>query len=120
MPANALILFGARWCAPCTAELRSVDALTASTIRLAPADTGPAPRLVLAWIDRPPPVTAARSVAIALPSVAAAWEEEHIAAAHGLPFAVMTDARGNACALQKGPLEPAMVPTLWSKCHPER
>lgn len=119
MPANALILFGAHWCAPCAVELRSVDALAAALLGLAPADAGPAPRLVLAWIDRAPPVGAARSVAIAPPSVATAWEEQHIAAAHGLPFAAMTDARGNVCALHKGPLEPTMAPALWSKCHPK-
>ncbi len=119
-PANALILFGARWCAPCTVELRGIAQLDAALADLpAPAR----PRLVLAWIDQPaaPPARFAQMrsrVMLAPPLWAAAWAEAHYATAHGLPFAVLEDSAGRACAIHPGPLTGPDVAQMWAQCRP--
>jgi len=126
-PGNALILFGAHWCAPCTAELRDLDAIMH---RLAMVQ-GTQPQLVLAWIDRPvPPAMVTRlldaggearggapHVVILPPATASSWAEPHLAKAHGLPFAVMTDAHGAVCALHQGAVRAETIDDLWATCH---
>jgi len=126
-PGNALILFGAHWCAPCTAELRDLGAIMH---RLAMVQ-GTQPQLVLAWIDRPvPPALVTRvldaggearggtpHVVILPPAAASSWAEPHFAKAHGLPFAVMTDAYGAVCALHQGAVRAETIDDLWATCH---
>jgi hypothetical protein len=112
-PAAALILFGAHWCAPCTTELRNLAPLAAALTAL-PVP----PRLVLAWIDRPAALPQGHAAVIQpAPGVAAVWAEPFYARAHGLPFAVLTDDRGKACAVHAGPLSPSDVAALWAACH---
>jgi hypothetical protein len=112
-PANALLLFGARWCAPCGAELRGLAPLAAAL-----ATQPGAPRLVLAWIDRPAPLPHDHPpVILPSPAWAAVWAEPHFAAAHGLPFAVLTDGQGRTCAMHAGPLAPADLPAMAVACH---
>jgi thiol-disulfide isomerase/thioredoxin len=112
-PAPALILFGAHWCAPCTAELHNLAPIMAALAAL-PAP----PRLVLAWIDRPAPLALDHAAVVRpVPALAAAWAEPFYARAHGLPFAVLIDDRGKACAVHAGPLAPADVAALWAACH---
>lgn len=126
-PGNALILFGAHWCAPCTAELRDLGAIMH---RLAMVQ-GAQPQLVLAWIDRPVPLSmvtrvldaggearvGAPRVVILSPATASSWAEPHMAKAHGLPFAVMTDAHGTVCALHPGAVRVETIDDLWASCH---
>lgn len=127
-PANALILFGAHWCAPCTAELRNLDQILARLVLLQASS----PQLVLAWIDRPvSPTTVSRAlgarpdsrqavphVVIPTPATAVAWAEPHMDRAHGLPFAVLTDAHGTVCALHQGAVQAETIGAMWTACHP--
>jgi len=123
-PPNALILFGAHWCAPCTGELRDLGTIF---VRLGLLTGDPKPQLVLAWIDRPvAPSTVARALAtahdpprvvIAAPAAASAWAEAQMAAAHGLPFAAMTDRTGTICAVRAGAVQAATIADLWANCH---
>ena len=130
LPAHALILFGAHWCAPCTAELRDLDSILALLALLpqAPDQTG-RHQIALAWIDRPlsgAMVTRVLErtraenrphVDLPPPALAAAWAEPLMASAHGLPFAAMTDARGKVCALHQGVLRAADIADLSAACH---
>lgn len=130
LPAHALILFGAHWCAPCTAELRDLDSMLARLALLAqaPDQTG-RQQIALAWIDRPlSGATVTRVlerksvenrplVVLPPPALAAAWAEPLMASAHGLPFAAMTDARGKVCALHQGVLRAADIADLSAACH---
>ena len=132
MPSHALILFGARWCAPCSAELHDLGAILLQLNRLTgDANSPPPAQLVLAWIDRPvassvvtravdtmtPTRMAPPRVLLPLPFTASAWAEPRMTTAHGLPFAVMTDAAGRVCALHKGALQPVMITALWDQCR---
>jgi hypothetical protein len=56
-------------------------------------------------------------VVIAPPAAALAWAEPQMPKARGLPFAVMTDARGTICALHPGALAAATIAELWATCH---
>ena len=125
-PANALILFGAHWCAPCGAELRDLGTVLA---RLSNLD--PTAQLVLAWIDRPVAVStvnraldiphewhpAPPRVIIPTPAAALGWAEPHLARARGYPFAALTDSHGTVCALHQGALQSATLAELWAACH---
>lgn len=126
LPRDAVVLFGAHWCAPCTGELRDLDSLLARLAQ-APQDAGRA--LVLAWIDRPASGAAvmralARQggtvqprVALPPPALASAWAGPLLPAAHGLPFAVMTDALGKVCALHQGVTRAADIAEMTAACH---
>jgi hypothetical protein len=119
MPSNALILFGAHWCAPCTGELHDLAEISAAVAALRPA--GHPPQIVLAWIDRPLHIAAAepRAIVVLAPTVAQTLAESPLATARGLPFTVATDARGKICALHRGPLRADMIAGLWARCTAE-
>ncbi len=107
-PASRLILFGARWCAPCMAELAELGSLVAAAQPQA---------LVLAWIDRPVrPVLFAKAAETLPPEQAADLAERVSARGYGLPLAVMTDAAGKPCAVRRARLRPADVTAMRTHC----
>lgn len=117
VPANALVLFGAHWCAPCHHELTTLPAIVAA------AGAASADRVVLAWIDRPVPLAETPGpvrVMTVAPAIANAWAQAHLGMARGLPFAVLTDAAGRACGLHKGPLAAADIAALRAQCAGSR
>lgn len=107
-PRDALILFGADWCAPCLVEMRQIDALVAAA---APR------RLFVAWLDQPRRLPRTATVPRIPPHQAA----ELFAAipgggGRGLPTSVMTDATGTPCALRTAPLAPQDIAMLIRRC----
>ena len=111
---RALVLFGARWCAPCMGEYADLAQITAA------AAPGP---VLLAWTDRaiaPPrglsptlavqvrslPVDVARRLALRLGGEG-----------YGLPMAAMLDADGRDCALMRAPVGPAEIRAMLRRCE---
>lgn len=109
-PANALVLFGANWCAPCLEELKDLPGLASAA---APA------RLVLAWTDATPPrlwpswpanaTTMPRAAAVRM---MAEFETDSA----GLPFAVLLDAQGRSCAVWRGKVTRERIAALKARC----
>jgi len=108
--AARVVLIGARWCAPCRAELASLPDLVAAAT---PA------RVALGWIDRAPALARALAGSVDILPVAAAQEiaERHGAEARGLPFAVVYRTDGKPCTVWRGALRPADWPKLERQCN---
>ncbi len=108
--AARVVLIGARWCAPCRAELASLPDLVAAA---APA------RVALGWIDRAPMLALPLKGSVEILPVAAAQDiaERHGAEARGLPFAVAYRADGKPCTVWRGVLHPADWPKLERQCN---
>jgi thiol-disulfide isomerase/thioredoxin len=104
-----LVLFGARWCAPCMVEYRTLSEL----IPVA----APVP-VVLAWIDREiaPPVGLEKQVGSVPEGAARRLARDIAGEGYGLPFSALFDAKGKPCALLKAPLKPADVTAMRSRC----
>ncbi len=105
-PANALILFGANWCAPCLAELRELPALARG--RGAGACH---------------PGLARRRAPTALAELAGQRRDERCCRGRtgwraaeglsaGLPYAVLLDGEGKRCAIWKGRMTPEPRPAF--------
>lgn len=104
-----IVLVGARWCAPCQLELRTLPALEAASVPY---------QLELAWIDRPPSlpdVPGRRTRILPLPA-ARALAEAHGSEGRGLPFAILIARSGSVCAIWRGPLRPADIPAFRQRC----
>ena len=75
-------------------------------------------RVVLGWIDHPiapPPATTSDVADLSVESA------RHLARTiagdgYGLPFSVMFDARGKACAIWRAPLQPDDLPVMRARC----
>ena len=112
--ADTLLLFGASWCAPCVAELRSLRPIAEQT---APA------KVLIVWQDNgiarlvPPSLG---NVALAGPEEAQKLTSQFSATGGGLPFAVMIDAAGRACAQHRGPLTPQNAAAMARSCGATR
>lgn len=110
LPAHALILFGANWCAPCLAELRELPAHAAAV--------APAP-VLLAWTDGAP-----RPLWSVWPTNAQLVPEGEGAGllarlggrTAGLPYVVMLDREGRLCADLRGKLTAARLAALKARC----
>jgi len=110
MPAHALILFGANWCAPCLAELRDLPDHAAAM--------APAP-VLLAWTDGAPrplwPTWPAN--AHLLPAGEGAALLARIGGrTAGLPYVAMLDGEGRLCADLRGKLDAARLAALKARC----
>ncbi len=104
-----IVLFGARWCAPCTAELGMLPQLIAA---------GAGDDLELAWIDAPPPLDPAAPGVRMLPVREARALAEAIGGqGYGLPFAARFDSRDKPCAVWRAPLRPEDLATLRQQCE---
>jgi hypothetical protein len=110
LPAGALLLFGANWCAPCLGELRSLPAWGAAM--------APAPVLV-AWTDRAPPrlwrewPVNARLLGLDEARALLRRMESRTA---GLPYVALVDAGGHICADLRGALSPARLAAMKARC----
>lgn len=105
-----ILLFGARWCAPCMVEYRELPNL----VRAASPE-----HITLAWIDRSiaPPAELASDVR-ALPVDEAQRLAGQIAGVgYGLPFSAAFDASGHVCAIWRHPLAPADIEHLRLICR---
>lgn len=105
-----LVLFGASWCAPCIAEVRSID-------RIAAATTGDP--VVLAWTDggfaRMRIAVPGNVQVAAQPRAQQLWQV-HGHGAAGLPYSVMLDGSGRRCARWTYPLTPEAVAAMRRTC----
>ncbi|MFM5906295.1 MAG: hypothetical protein ACKOPO_01690 [Novosphingobium sp.] len=110
LPANALVIFGSRYCAPCVAELKELPKISQWR--------GARP-MIVAWIDKEPPpqigtLPATRTVewrearrmlkaSISGPSLA-------------VPLVVATNGQGEVCGATRKPLSAAGVRALTKGC----
>lgn len=92
---HRIVLLGARWCAPCMAELGHLPDL----VRAAAPD-----RLVLAWIDRPIPIRGelAGQVDTMDPAEARRLAERELGEGFGLPAAIAMGPVGRVCRPVRG------------------
>jgi thiol-disulfide isomerase/thioredoxin len=104
-----IILLGARWCAPCMAELRDLPRLAAAA---APD------RIALAWVDRPPalPPALAAQVDIIAPPQAHALAVRLGGQGFGLPMAAIMAPSGQYCRPWPHSLSPEKLPDLRQSC----
>ena len=104
----AVILFGARWCAPCRGELGHLDALAAAAH----------PAVVtLAWIDGEPPLAELPDGVRVVPGAVAGRMFQSLAPdAAGLPQAVLVSRTGAVCARYPGPINAARLQSLMRGC----
>lgn len=105
-----LVMFGASWCAPCIAEVRSLAQLSTAA-----ADG----RILVAWTDggfTRLRIALPANVDLASPERANRLWAAHGQAAAGLPFSVMLDDMGRRCAQWSHPLKPETVGVLRRAC----
>lgn len=110
LPADAVVLFGANWCAPCLDELRTLPALAQAAAPM---------RIVLAWTDGAPvrlwrewPANAEQ-----LPVADAVRTIERLGGqTAGLPYAVLVDGQGRRCADRRGGVTPERIAALKARC----
>lgn len=111
-PASRLVLFGARWCAPCTAELRDAPLLAVEARRHGIA-------LVLAWVDRPvAPLAGEAAIERMAPALALDRVQAVAGIGFGLPLAVMTDSGGRVCAMRRARVDLRAVAAMIAQCRP--
>jgi len=102
-----LVLLGARWCAPCMAELAALPRIVAA----AGEET-----VVLAWVDRALPPPAGR-VEIMPTAEARALAERLGGAGYGLPMATWIAPDGKVCAPWRTALRAQDVTSLIASCR---
>jgi hypothetical protein len=110
LPADALVIFGSRYCAPCVAELKELPKISQWR--------GSRP-MVVAWIDKePPPVIDAYPAART-----AEWREARrmlmassAGASLAVPLVVATNGQGKVCGSTRQPLTRALVKELMKAC----
>jgi thiol-disulfide isomerase/thioredoxin len=107
---QAVVLFGASWCAPCRIELRNLAALAAAA---APS------RLEIAWLDRPPPssaLAAAPDVSVLLPEEARRKFDLVAGDNQGLPVVAIMDGQGLPCSVLRQAATVAALQRLRANC----
>lgn len=110
LPANSLVIFGSRYCAPCVAELKELPRISEWR--------GQRP-MVVAWIDKEPPPAIGAYPATRV----AGWREARrmlMSASDGaslaVPMVVATNAQGKVCGSTRQPLTKATVKGLTRAC----
>lgn len=110
LPANSLVIFGSRYCAPCVAELKELPRISEWR--------GQRP-MVVAWIDKEPPP----SIGTYHATRAVEWREARrmlMSASDGaslaVPLVVATNAQGKVCGATRQPLTKAAVKGLTRAC----
>ncbi|UUL83880.1 TlpA family protein disulfide reductase [Sphingomonas qomolangmaensis] len=112
-PPDTLLLFVASWCAPCHRELREFDAIAAAA--------RPARTLVVAYDDTRATRTMLRNIApdrrwpIDTPA-RRELRRRLMQRAVGLPYAVLTDQRGEPCATSNQGLTAERARRLQRSC----
>lgn len=112
-PADTLLLVVASWCAPCHGELRALDAIAAAA--------RPARTLVVAYDDTRATRAMLRAIApdhrwpVNTPAQRQI-RRQLVRDAVGLPYAVLTDARGDPCATSNQGLNADRVRRLRQGC----
>lgn len=110
--ADALVMVGAHWCAPCMLEIRRLPELAAAA---APE------RIMLGWVDHPVALSQMPGHPTSLPPDVAGRLARDIAGdGYGLPFSVMFNRRGDACAVRRSPLAPEDIAGMRSQCAASR
>jgi len=110
-PAHALILFGANWCAPCLAELRSLPdygAMIAPAPLLVAWTDGQPPRLWPAWPGNAQMVPLGQAPAL-LARIGGKTA--------GLPYVAMLDEKGRLCADLRGKLDRERLAAMLRTCR---
>ncbi|MFM6932944.1 MAG: hypothetical protein ACKOUT_11960 [Novosphingobium sp.] len=110
LPADALVIFGSRYCAPCVAELKELPKISQWR--------GARP-MVVAWIDKEPP-----PAIDAFPATRAVeWREARrmlmassAGASLAVPLVVATNGQGKVCGATRQPLTRALVKDLTKAC----
>ena len=110
LPADALVIFGSRYCAPCVAELKELPKISQWR--------GTRP-MVVAWIDKEPPPAIA-----AFPATRTVeWREARrmlmassAGASLAVPLVVATNGQGKVCGATRKPLTRAAVTDLMKAC----
>jgi thiol-disulfide isomerase/thioredoxin len=107
--ARTIVLFGARWCAPCMAEYSNLPALAAAA---APD------HIALAWVDRKiaPPSAASLDLQSVAVDQARILAQSILGEGYGLPSSVMFDENGNACAIWHAPLHVSELTAFRAMC----
>lgn len=110
LPANSLVIFGSRYCAPCVAELKELPRI---------AEWRGDRLMVVAWIDK----ESAPAIGSYWGTRTADWREARRmlkAATDGpslaVPLVVATNGQGKVCGATRQPLTKASVKSLTRAC----
>lgn len=113
LPAPAIILFYANWCAPCRVEIRSIDALA----RVA----DPVPIIIVPWDGEPRTRQALRGVQPSRIRYATGGAYRLMTKMAGpsgsLPVVVALDTKGELCNVQRVGLEASAIKAFLTPCR---
>jgi thiol-disulfide isomerase/thioredoxin len=107
--ARTIMMFGARWCAPCMEEYRQLPDLA----RASAPD-----RIMLAWIDKQiaPPTPGIGTVETLPADEARRLARSVLGEGYGLPFSVMFDKSGRRCTIWRSPLRIRDIGVMQRQC----
>lgn len=113
LPAPAVILFYANWCAPCRVEIRSIDDLARAA--------GPIPVIIVPWDMGLQTRQALRTIHPSriryIPGGAYRLMTRLAGPTASLPLAIALNAKGEPCNVQRGGLEAPAIKALLAACR---